>query len=92
MVLIKYFILLLSFAIMKSDSSKVMTVDKAETGSLNGNGQVTFYQLVIPPNIANSTYTLVLRIKENDEADEGKDYFSDPDIYVSKVIQLFRSY
>jgi hypothetical protein len=26
-----------------------------------------------------------MRIKENDLADEGKDDFSDPDIYVSKV-------
>jgi hypothetical protein len=88
MILKKLYFLLFLFENYLSQGpriSKNITLDIEETGQISQDNGLFYYQLLIHQINENDDINLVMRIKENDLADEGKDDFSDPDIYVSKV-------
>jgi uncharacterized protein involved in tellurium resistance len=64
---------------------KILTLEVQENGQIDTDMELTYYKLTIPANVAINTTNLVIRVKENDQADSGTDDFSDPDIYASKV-------
>jgi len=85
--LLLFFILkvLVSTQNTQPTTHKDLKLDIEETGIIDQDMGTFFYKLLIPANTLPNKTNLVIRIKENDLADEGKDFFSDPDIYVSKV-------
>jgi hypothetical protein len=82
-------ILLLFFAVLQKifaqETHKELKFDVQEVGKIEKDGDTLFYKLIIPPNVLMDSSNIILRIKETDLADEAKEDFSDPDIYVSKV-------
>ncbi len=64
----------------------LVEIDKTYKGTLENDNSYFFYKMKIPDNIKANTTDLVFRVKESDKADIGQADFSDPDIYVSKVI------
>jgi hypothetical protein len=84
---ILFFLIFLIFNIRSQDSTqthKALTIDTVDNGK-NEALQTFYYTLTIPSDVP-ANMNLAIRVKENDLADEGKDDFSDPDIYVSKVL------
>ena len=67
---------------------KEMKLDVQENGSLLIKDGLYFYKLIIPSNITANSFDMMIRVKENDLADEGSDDFSDADLYVSKVTKF----
>jgi hypothetical protein len=67
---------------------KEMKLDVQENGSIMTKDGLYFYKLQIPANITANSFDMMIRVKENDLADEGIDDFSDADLYVSKVSQI----
>jgi hypothetical protein len=86
------FLLLLGSSLNQDAGSqqvhKEMKLDVQENGSLLTKDGLYFYKLVIPANITLNSYDMMIRVKENDLADEGSDDFSDADLYVSKVTKV----
>ena len=79
---------ILFFFIFLEDSTqthKPLTSDIVDNGK-NLVLQTFYYTLTIPSDVP-ANMNLAIRVKESDLADEGKEDFSDPDIYVSKVIK-----
>lgn len=71
----------------QSENSTVIEINKTYNGTLNNDFTWAFYELVIPEGVEKNTKNLVFKVKEPDSSFDGKDDFSDPDIYVSSVIK-----
>jgi len=75
----------LVYFVTAQNDPKELKIDVQENGKLDKDDEMSYYMLKIPKNVEKNTKNLVIRIKENDDADIALDDFSDPDIYVSKV-------
>lgn len=62
-----------------------ITLDTLVHGEIDVEGGKKYYKLIIPSGIKVDENDLAVTIRENEEAENGSDDFSDPDIYVSKV-------
>lgn len=82
-----YFFLNFFFLLMLNCQKENLSLllNTPTTASIKTNGNTNYYTLEIPMGIAVNATNLVIRVKEDDDADIGKDDFSDPDLYVSKV-------
>jgi hypothetical protein len=80
-----YLVLTLVYFVTAQNDPKELKIDVQENGKLDKNDEMLYYVLKIPKNVEKNTKNLVIRIKENDDADIALDDFSDPDIYISKV-------
>ena len=89
MILTKFLIFIFAFLskvlAQNNQEHQVLTLEVQENGQIDKDMELTYYKLTIPANVAVNTTNLVIRVKENDQADSGDDDFSDPDIYASKV-------
>lgn len=80
-----YLVCTLVYFVTAQNDPKELKIDVQENGKLDKDDEMSYYMLKIPKNVEKNTKNLVIRIKENDDADIALDDFSDPDIYVSKV-------
>lgn len=86
--IIQTFLFSIFFLLQIRCQNEEIFIDKAVASELPEN-YLEFYKLTIPQNVTINTTNLIIRVKENDDAEQGKDDFSDPDIYVSKVSNIF---
>ncbi len=75
---------------IKSDNTLVV-LDNIYNGTLDMDNSYHFYRIIIPNenDMIIENKDLVFRVKELDLADSGKEDFSDPDIYISRVNRIF---
>ena len=86
-IFLMFIFILCLFPIIAQETDHVkVELDKTYNGNLEADNAYFFYQIKIPDDIQANSTDLVFRVKELDIADVGKADFSDPDIYVSKVI------
>jgi len=90
------FLILISIVNIKSqfaDSNHtVIELNKVNNGTLEADNSYAFFLLIIPEGINPNTQNLVFKIKEPESAEKGIDDFSDPDIYVSTVLIIIKSF
>lgn len=92
LILLKYFLIFIIHIFFRINCEEIdsdnipIELDVQYNSSLSSDDSYNFYKIKIPDNIKINTTDLVFRVKELDSADEGRTDFSDPDIYVSKVI------
>lgn len=85
------FLILSIFQIKSQETDHILVeIDKTYNGTLETDNSYYFYKIKIPDDIKANTTDLVFRVKELDIADDGQADFSDPDIYVSKVIFIIK--
>lgn len=73
------------FTNQQQSTNKIMQLDTLYNGTILTADGSNFYTLTIPKDITEKSMDLLLKIKEPEKADRGKEDFSDPDVYVSFV-------
>jgi hypothetical protein len=82
------FILGIIFSIItfaNSQEHNLIELNKNYNGTMNQDDSFRFFKLIIPNGIEKDVSNLVFKVEEPASAREGKDDFSDPDIFISTV-------
>jgi hypothetical protein len=74
----------------QQDNVKILTLDYVYTSSILQENGHNFFKLTIPEGVQKKTKNLIIRVKEPKKAEKGES-FSDPDIYVSQVKNVFKT-
>jgi hypothetical protein len=85
---INIFIIGIIFSIISFTNSQehnLIEIDKIYNGTMIEDDSFRFFKLVIPKGIQKDVSNLVFKVEEPAAAREGRDDFSDPDIFVSTV-------
>lgn len=94
MILINTFILSFILGIINLNSkaecqekftNTVIELNRTYVGSMNEDDSYRYFMIVIPNEIEKNVHNLIFRVQEPEAARQGKDDFSDPDIYISTV-------
>jgi len=62
-----------------------VVLNKHYNGTLKLDYSHQFFKLIIPEGVEKNTQNMVFKVKEPETSFNGRDDFSDPDIYVSTV-------
>ena len=76
---------LFEIKICQEDTLTTVELNKFYNGTLESDYSFAHYKLDIPEGTDINSKNLVFKVKEPDSSFEGKEDFSDPDIYVSTV-------
>lgn len=69
----------------QSESNTEIEINKTYNGTMDKKDSFRFFKMIIPNDVEKDMNNLIFRVQEPESAREGRDDFSDPDIYVSTV-------
>ena len=79
---------ILSYTNCQEEKNTLIELNKSYNGTMNEDDSFRFFKIVIPKGIERDTSNLIFKVQEPEAAREGKDDFSDPDIYISTVNKI----
>lgn len=67
------------------DTNSLIDLNKEYNGTISQDDSYKFYKIVIPNDIEKDSKNLIFKVHEPEAAREGREDFSDPDIFISTV-------